>query len=223
VPRIEAVDVRSVTQAFGGRRVLRGVTTRFERGTVTFIEGPNGAGKSTLLGVVGMTLAPSSGTVWFDPVGDSAEAVRRELGWLAHDGRMYRELTGRENVQLAARLHGVEPVAGFAAVASRLELNEFADQPVATLSRGQRQRVALARALVHRPSLLLLDEPLTGLDAESAERLAKVIADERDAGGIVIVVSHTAGFPERVGGRRIRLERGRIVRDEPVASQRTQI
>ena len=215
MPRIEAVDVRSVTQAFGGRRVLRGVTTRFERGTVTFIEGPNGAGKSTLLGVIGMTLAPTSGAVWFEPVGDSPEAVRCELGWLAHDGRMYRELTGRENVQLAARLHGVEPVVGFAAVATRLGLDEFADQPVATLSRGQRQRVALARALVHRPSLLLLDEPLTGLDAESAERLAKVIAEERDDGGIVIVVSHTAGFPERVGGRRIRLERGRIVRDEP--------
>ena len=216
MPRIEAVDVRGVTRAFGGRPVLRGVTTRFERGTVTFIEGPNGAGKSTLLGIVGTTLSPTAGSVRFEPFGDRIAAVRRELGWLAHDGRMYRELTGRENVELAARLHGSDVESSFAAVAGRLGLRDFAEQPVATLSRGQRQRVALARALVHRPSLLLLDEPLTGLDVESADRLAAVIAEERTNGTIVLVVSHTAGFPERVGGRRLRLERGKIVRDAPV-------
>jgi heme exporter protein A len=218
VPRIEAVDVRSVTRSFGGRPVLRGVTTRFERGTVTFVEGPNGAGKSTFLGILGTMLSPTSGTVRFEPLSDSLGDVRRELGWLAHEGRMYRELTGRENVELAARLHGVPTAEAFAVVAARLGLDEFADQPVATLSRGQRQRVALARALVHGPSLVLLDEPLTGLDMESADRLARVIVEERDRGSIVIVVSHTAGFPERVGGRRIRLERGRLVRDEPVGS-----
>jgi heme exporter protein A len=216
VPRIEAVDVRSVTRAFGGRPVLRGLTTRFERGTVTFVEGPNGAGKSTLLGVIGTMLPPTSGSVRFEPLGDAVEAIRRELGWLAHDGRMYRELTARENVELAARLHGVAPAEAFTTVARRLGLDEFADQPVATLSRGQRQRVALGRVLVHHPSLLLLDEPLTGLDTDSAERLATVIAEERTAGSIVVVVSHTAGFPERVGGRRIRLERGRIVRDATI-------
>jgi heme exporter protein A len=126
---------------------------------------------------------------------------------------MYRELTGRENVELAARLHGEDLRPAFEVVSGRLGLAEFADQPVATLSRGQRQRVALARVLVHRPSLLLLDEPLTGLDVESANRLAAVIAEERGNGTIVVVVSHTEGFPERVGGRRLRLERGRIVRD----------
>jgi heme exporter protein A len=213
VPRIEAVDVRGVSRAFGGRPVLRGVTARFERGTVTFVEGPNGAGKSTLLGIIGTALAPTSGSVRYEPIGDAREEVRRELGWLSHDGRMYRELTGRENVELAARLHGEDLRPAFEVVAERLGLAEFADQPVATLSRGQRQRVALARVLVHRPSLLLLDEPLTGLDVESANRLAAVIAEERGNGTIVVVVSHTEGFPERVGGRRLRLERGRIVRD----------
>jgi heme exporter protein A len=205
-----------VSRAFGGRPVLRSVTTRFERGTVTFVEGPNGAGKSTLLGVIGTALAPTSGSVRYEPIGDAIEQVRRELGWLSHDGRMYRELTGRENVELAARLHGEDVHAAFAAIAGRLGVEEFADQPVATLSRGQRQRVALARALVHRPSLLLLDEPLTGLDSESATRLASVISEERSNGTIVVVVSHTEGFPERVGGRRLRLERGRIVRDAAV-------
>ncbi|HVW26377.1 MAG TPA: ABC transporter ATP-binding protein [Polyangiaceae bacterium] len=216
MPRIEAVDVRGVSRAFGGRPVLRGVTTRFERGTATFVEGPNGAGKSTLLGVIGTTLAPTSGSVRYEPVGDSVAEVRRELGWLSHDVRMYRELTGRENIELTARLHGEDAKEAFSAVARRLGLDEFADQPVATLSRGQRQRVALARVLVHRPSLLLLDEPLTGLDVDSANRLATVIAEERSSGTIVVVVSHTEGFPERVGGRRLRLERGRIVRDAAV-------
>jgi heme exporter protein A len=192
------------------------VTTRFARGTITFVEGPNGAGKSTLLGVLGTAIAPTSGTVTYAPLGGSPEEVRAELGWVAHDSRAYRELSGRENVALSARLRGVDPDAGFARVSERLGLEDFADQPVQTLSRGQKQRVAIARAVVHEPSLLLLDEPLTGLDTETAERVARWLEAERERGAIVIVVSHVAGFPERVGGRRLRLERGRIVLDAGV-------
>ena len=90
------------------------------------------------------------------------------------------------------------------------------EQPVATLSRGQRQRIALARALVHRPSVLLLDEPLTGLDQASVQRMEGILLEERDRGTIVIVISHTAGMAERLDGRRIHMQQGRIARvDEP--------
>ncbi len=185
MPRIESIDVHAVTRAFGGRPVLRGVTTRFVLGTITFVEGPNGAGKSTLLGILGTALTPTSGTVRYAPVGDIIEAVRCELGWLSHETRTYRELSGRENVELAARLRGIAHGEGFSRVAALLGLDQFADQPVGTLSRGQRQRVALARALVHEPSVLLLDEPLTGLDGESVDRVAQLLAAERDRGAIV--------------------------------------
>jgi heme exporter protein A len=133
------------------------------------------------------------------------------MGWLGHETRTYRDLTVRENVQLAARLHGVEPEGAFSRIAESLALTPFADQLMGTLSRGQKQRAALARVLVHAPSVVLLDEPLTGLDSDSVERCARLLSDERDRGAILVVVSHTPGFPERVGGRILRMEAGRVV------------
>ena len=208
--RVEVVEVRGVTRVFRGRPVLRGVSTRFERGSITFIEGPNGAGKSTLLAILATGLEPSGGSVVYAPLGESRRAIRAELGWLAHESRGYRELTARENVELAARLHGVSVDQGFARMEAALGLRPFAEQAFSVLSRGQRQRVAIARAIVHQPSVLLLDEPLTGLDAESMDRVASLLMAERARGSVVIVVNHVEGFPERVNGRRLRLEAGRI-------------
>ena len=209
--RVERIEVRGVTRVYGGRAVLRGVTTTLSAGTATVIEGPNGAGKSTLLGVLGTLVPPTAGRVTYEPLGDDSRRVRGEIGWLAHESRTYRELTARENIALAARLSGVDPVREFARVEELLALGPFADQPVATLSRGQRQRIALARAVVHSPSVLLLDEPLTGLDPDSAERVEGLVAREIAGGTIVVVVSHSAGFAERLGARVLRLEAGRVV------------
>jgi ABC-type multidrug transport system ATPase subunit len=221
VPKVESIEVRGVTRVFSGKTVLRGVSTRFDAGTITIIEGPNGAGKSTLLGVLGTTLAPTAGVVVYAPLGEEPEAVRAELGWVAHESRAYRDLTARENVRLSAELRGVDARAAFARLEEPLGLREFADQVFGTLSRGQRQRVALARALVHEPSVILLDEPLTGLDAESCERVAHLFEAERARGAILIVVNHVAGFAERMRARRLRLERGRIteVKHAPLASE----
>jgi len=191
------------------------VSARFDGGSITCVEGPNGAGKSTLLGVTGTLVRPSSGEVFYGPHGEPPEVARQELGWMSHEGRTYRDLTGRENVALAARLQGVDPVAGYRRVSEKLGLAAFADQPVSTLSRGQRQRIALGRALVHEPSLLLLDEPLTGLDAESAERVERLLVEERERGAIIVVVNHVSGFADRLGAKRLRLERGRVVSQSP--------
>jgi heme exporter protein A len=210
MPAVERIDVRAVSCILGGRTVLRRVTAAFERGTITFLEGPNGAGKSTLLAVMGTLLRPTSGEVLYSPDEQSLEGVRAQLGWLGHEARVYRDLTSRENVELAARLCGVDPVEGWKRVARRLDVEHLAEQAVATLSRGQRQRVALARALVHDPSVLLLDEPVTGLDSDGSARVEELIVEERKRGAIVVVVSHSPDAAGRVGGRRLRLERGRL-------------
>jgi heme exporter protein A len=208
---IEQVEVRAVTRLFGATPALRAVSTRFEAGTITFLEGPNGAGKSTLLAVVGTVLAPNSGQVVYHPLGSEREAVRPHIGWVAHDSLCYRELNARQNVELAARVYGVPVDGAWERVAQRVGAESLAERRVSTLSRGQRQRVALARALVHEPALLLLDEPWTGLDRASARYLEQVLLEERARGALVIVVNHTDGLAERLGARCVRLEAGRIV------------
>jgi heme exporter protein A len=117
-------------------------------------------------------------------------------------------------VELAASYYGFDPREAWREACERVQAERFGEQPVATLSRGQRQRVALARALAHQPSVLLLDEPLTGLDQASVERMEKILIEERDRGTIVIVISHTAGMAERLEGRRIYMQQGRISRIE---------
>ena len=208
---VERIEIRRVTRLFGATPALRGVSTSFEAGTISFLEGPNGAGKSTLLAVIGTLLRPTSGTVEYVPIGDDRERVRAHIGWVSHDSHCYRELTARQNVELAARLHGVDPIRAWKDVSTRVGADAFAERDVGTLSRGQRQRIAVARALVHQPSVLLFDEPWSGLDLASAERLEKVLVEERDRGAIVVVVSHVANHAERFGARRVRIESGRIV------------
>jgi heme exporter protein A len=211
VVRIERIRVRAVTRLFGATPALRGVSASFLPGTITLLEGPNGAGKSTLLSIIGTVLAPSSGVVTYDPVGSERELVRAHIGWVAHDSHCYRELTGRQNVELAARLQGVEPAEAWQRVVERVGAQAFGERRFSTLSRGQRQRISLARALVHTPSVLLLDEPWTGLDAASAQRLEDVLIAERERGTLIIVVSHAKGLAERLGAQRLLLDRGRVV------------
>jgi len=208
---IEHIEVRSVTRLFGATPALRSVSARFEAGSITFLEGPNGAGKSTLLAVIGTVLAPSSGQVVYYPLGSDLELVRPHIGWVAHDSLCYRELSARQNVELAARIYGVEVAGAWQRVAKRVGAEALADRRVGTLSRGQRQRVALARALVHDPALLLLDEPWSGLDRASAQHLEQALIEERARGALVIVVNHADGLAEQLGARRVRLENGRVV------------
>lgn len=208
---IAAIELSNVTRLFGSTCALRSVSTRFEAGSVTFLTGPNGAGKSTLLSIIGTVLKPTSGTVEYEPLGKNVELARQHIGWVAHESRCYRDLTGRQNLELAARLYGMDPDQACARVGELVGLGRYAERSMSTLSRGQRQRVALARALIHQPSVLLLDEPWTGLDQASSQRLEDVLSSERERGTLIVVVSHDTGIVERLGGRQVRLERGGIV------------
>lgn len=209
--RIEAIELVKVTRLFGSTCALRSVSTRFEAGAITFLLGPNGAGKSTLLAIIGTMLAPTSGVVKYPPGERSVEDVRRQLGWVSHDTRCYRDLSGKENVEIAARLYGLEPKMAWGRVKELVGIERFGERPMSTLSRGQRQRVALARALVHRPAVLLMDEPWSGLDTASSKRLEDVLEAERGRGTVVVVVTHGTEVVERLGGRRVVLGRRGLV------------
>lgn len=199
-----------MTKTYGAVRALVGLTATFRAGRVTAVLGPNGSGKSTLLSVVGMLTRPTSGRVLVGGRPALREEMRSRLGWVGHDSLCYGDLSGRENIELAARLHGVAPKEAYERARLRFDLDVFAERPFRTYSRGQRQRVALARALVHGPTLLLLDEPTTGLDAAGTERLVAVVREEAATGATVVVVTHDEGFARELESARLVLERGRM-------------
>ncbi len=206
-----SVELRSVTKTYGPVRALVGVSARFEAGCVSVVSGANGSGKSTLIAIVGTIARATSGKVDHGDLGSTREAVRASLGWVGHDSLCYPELTGRESLELAARLQGSDPAEALERVTARFELASFVSRPVRTYSRGQRQRLSLARALVHHPRLLLLDEPTTGLDAASTARLGDVIREEARRGVVVVVVTHDSSFAQAIADARVDLERGRVV------------
>lgn len=209
--KITRVTTKGLVKTYGFTVALRGVDVTIDRAQLTLIEGANGSGKSTLLGILGTVVRPTAGTVIYEPLGDDLDEVRHEVGWLSHESLTYPDLTGRKNIELAASLVDMSVDDVWERVADRFELGAFANRPVRTYSRGQKQRVALARALVHGPSLVLLDEPTTGLDKAGVKRLLSVVDDEVARGAAVVVVSHEPElFRERAKARWV-LERGRVV------------
>lgn len=211
LPAVDEVTAEGIVKAFGATVALRGVSARFEAGRVTMVEGANGSGKTTLLRILGTVLRPSGGTVRYGALGNDPAQARRVIGWVSHETLTYGDLSGRYNVELAARLHGVDVGEAFRQVRERFELGPFVERPMRTYSRGQRQRVALARALVHRPSVVLLDEPTAGLDRSGVERLLGVVKAEAERGAVVVVVSHEAEVFAEVATARVVLDRGRVV------------
>jgi heme exporter protein A len=210
VSTLSRVEVRNVSKRYGSTAALRGVTVTLRAG-LTRLVGPNGSGKSTLLAVLGTLVRPSSGTVSYEPLGDSPSAVRSVLGWVSHESMLYGDLTAEQNLDLAARTHGISDASAILPSVERFHLGSFLRRPVRTLSRGQRQRVALARALIHRPAVLLLDEPTTGLDGDGVRRLREVVREELDRGVLAVVVEHEPSTFEDLAHQVVRLDRGRRI------------
>jgi heme exporter protein CcmB len=179
-----------VARQFGRRRVLRDVSFEGYSGEVLGILGPNGSGKTTLLGVLSTLAEPSRGRVSY-PAAAALDSPRRMIGVLGHEPQLYGELTARENLELFARLSGITDVAGTVARAlEQARLADRADDFVERFSRGMRQRLAFERVLLPSPQVLLLDEPFTGLDDESAQRMVDRLAMLRDAGTLVVLATH---------------------------------
>jgi ABC-type multidrug transport system ATPase subunit len=202
-----------VSKVLGGVRVLRGVEATFGSGGVQVLEGPNGSGKSTLLSVLGGRIRATSGRALLqrgDQLVAEGPALRRTVGWLGHELGLYGDLDAFTNVALHAELRGLEAGPAWDSVAERLAIEPLRARRVRDLSRGQRQRVALGRALVGSPSVLLLDEPSTGLDTPAVERLAGLLRSVNESGTVVLTVTHDPAFADAVGGRRWQLRDGKV-------------
>jgi heme exporter protein A len=184
-----AVALRDAGRAYGERVALSGVTLELERGATLAVFGANGAGKTTLLRVLATLLRPHAGEVRVlgSALPREAWAVRGRIGLLGHEPLLYRDLSVRENLRFHARLHDVED--GRAAeLLEAVGMARRADEPVRSLSRGMAQRVAICRAVLHKPELLLLDEPLANLDPGAAGAVAPLIG--RGSGAARVLISH---------------------------------
>jgi heme exporter protein A len=187
------LEARDLTRRFGAVRAVDGISFSLGAGEVLTLLGPNGAGKTTLLGLLAGTLHPTSGEIRFRgaPLDPSKTEWRHELGVLSHRTFLYGALTARENLEFWARLYGIaSPRDRALAALTEVGLAAEAERAARGFSRGMRQRLSLARTLLHDPSLVLLDEPFTGLDLHAAALLRDVLQRLRDGRRTVILVTH---------------------------------
>ena len=182
------IRAEGIEKRFGGRAVLRGLSFTVSQGEVMVVTGANGSGKTTLLRLVAGLAAPTRGKM-------TVEIDRSRLGYLGHEPLLYRELTALENLDLFGRLYRVpERRERIGMLLERFGIWEARSERVSSFSRGMVQRLALCRALLHKPELLVLDEPFTALDEDGAELLdAELRALARNA--TLVVSTHD---PDRV-------------------------
>jgi heme exporter protein A len=176
--------------------------------------GRNGSGKTTLLRVAARLVRPSGGALSFSGEAESGEAGSVRPGFVAHATMVYDELTAEENLLLFARLQRTpEPEKLVDVLLQEVGLSDRRASLVRTFSRGMRQRVAIARALLHEPSVLLLDEPATGLDPHGVTWLAETIRRLRDSGRTILMSLHGESEISSLGTRAVRLDAGSIAAD----------
>jgi heme exporter protein A len=192
-----ALDLRGVGRAYGERVALADVTLTLAAGQTLAVLGANGAGKTTLLRVLATLLRPHAGTarVLGCRLPEEAWRVRGRIGLLAHEPLLYRDLSASENLRFHAQLHDVRP-ARAAELLDAVGLGRRADEPVRALSRGMAQRVAICRTVLHRPELLLLDEPYANLDPGGTAAVAPLIGPEADVTRVLISHDVEAGLAE---------------------------
>ena len=217
-PRL--LEARGLRRSYGHRRVLRDLDLAVAAGEAVAVAGPNGAGKTTLLRVLAGLARPERGEVRLEGrrLGRDAPEVRRAVGLVSHQTLLYDDLTLHENLTFAARLYGCpDPAAAAGTALEEAGLGSRADESPRRLSRGLAQRAAIARALLHRPRLLLLDEPFTALDAAASERLRAELRARREQGLGIVLVTHQLGEAWEVATRIAVLVEGRWACDEALA------
>ena len=198
VPR--AVEVKNLWKTYGHVEALRGVDLNVAEGSFLTIFGPNGAGKTTLMKVLATLARPS---------------VRRLVGVISHNTYLYPQLTAMENLAFYGRMYGLKHVEDRSGeLLQQMGLSGRRHDRVGTFSRGMQQRLSVARALLHEPTLLLLDEPYTGLDQHASRVLARVLEGLRDGHRTVIMTTHNLQEGLESCDRVAILVKGRLVFEE---------
>ena len=205
-----------MVKAYDGRAALREFSLQVHEGEVLGLLGPNGAGKTTAVKILCGLLEPSAGSAWIGGIDVRVDpiAARRKLAFVPDGAPLYANLSPRHHLHLVGRLHGMEEAAierECMRLLDALDLGERIDDPVGQFSRGMRQKTALACAILPRPALLVLDEPLEGLDAPTTSVVKEILREWARSGGAVLYTSHLLDIVERVCDRMAILAAGELV------------
>ena len=212
-----AIETEGLTRSFGSHLALDGIDLRVSAGECLAILGPNGAGKTTLIKVLATIMNPSAGKMFIaglNPRTD-VERIRARIGVVTHHPLLYSNLTGYENLEFYGRLYDVpEADSRIHEVAEMVGMTVRLHDRAGTLSRGMQQRLSIARALLHRPEIVLLDEPETGLDQDALSVVWKVLKGAEEQKRTIVFTSHQLERVIELSDRVVILNEGRIAHEQ---------
>jgi len=188
------ISTKGLTKRFAGHVALDSIDLDIEQGEFVLILGPNGAGKTTFLKILETLMRPSSGSVEIGglELGKAAVRIRKMIGAISHESYLYNDLTVEENLRFFGKMYGLsddELTIRIEVLLEQIHLEHRYMDRVSTLSRGMKQRLSIARSLIHGPEIILMDEPYTGLDLQSACDLEKILL-ENSRRSTVLMVTH---------------------------------
>ena len=204
-----AVELRQVSRLFGSFLALRGLSFSFQSGLCYVLLGENGAGKSTLLRILAGLLPPSSGLVRVFGDDTPGEACGR-IGYMSHAPMLYDELTGVENLRYFAALYPNGQTLAAEDALAQVGLDPTLGRTIGQYSQGMRQRASLARVLMAQPELLLLDEPFSNMDLQSAHAMVELLRQLRRPGRTIVLTTHQRELAMPVADRLVTLRQGEI-------------
>jgi heme ABC exporter ATP-binding subunit CcmA len=208
------VQVQGVSKIYGRTAALRDVSLELEAGRFYVLRGENGAGKSTLMRIIAGLSHPTQGQVLI--FGQHNREALASIGYMAHAPLVYDELSGMENLKFFAQLYGISSDAPLEAALFRVGLDPKLTRRAGQYSQGMRQRLSLARAIFHSPSLIMLDEPFSNVDPESASRISELLAELRSSGATILLITHQLGLLANIADEFLFLSAGRLVNRSPV-------
>lgn len=222
-----ALSIQGLHKSFGAKQAVRGIDLTIRAGEFYGLLGPNGAGKTTTLKMVVGLLTPDAGQISVfgaDAVRDPV-ASKRQIAWLPDEPMLYDKLTPIEYLEFVAGLWGIDAATArdrAEALLTRLDLHDHRHERCEGFSRGMKQKAALAGALIHDPRLLILDEPLTGLDVAIARQVKELLVERARAGGTIILTTHILDVAERLVDRIGIIQHGQLLAEGTLQDLRQQ-
>ncbi|GBD37380.1 Daunorubicin/doxorubicin resistance ATP-binding protein DrrA [bacterium HR36] len=216
------LEFREVSKWYGAVRALDGVSLRLRAG-ITGLVGPNGSGKTTLLRLAAGLARPNGGSVWVAGWPAHSVAARQQVGYVPETDRFPEDCTGRDFLRILTRLDGWGALHRVELCLQKLGLTEVAGRPIASYSKGMRQRLKLAQALLHRPQVLLCDEPFNGVDPSGRAELGQLFKELAERGMTIVISSHQLDELEQLARRLVILGRGRVLAEGPLADTRAHL